>query len=276
MVKTVVRIPVLVVFLLAASTGWALKVSPGSFSVQNIPLGQEKDLNITLVCSAEGADYIFVSVLPPGASTPHCTGYEPLPNPSWFIVDSETLATDSSGTARSKMKIFIPDSQKYYNQHFVVRLFISASGNNMFQPAIIPYYFIETPPLDDTNIIPAGKIAVVPSVLELKKQKNTASFTIFNNDSIAHNYNLSIRKPERSSRRFPNLSPNFSIIDDTTYIKISDDRVNIKGKSKEKIFVELRSSVKINTPKEAILLIESDDGTSNFLRIRIPLDDEKQ
>ena len=265
------RILVLAVILVTASAGWALKVSPGSFTAQDVPLGKVKDLGINLVCSAEGAKFVSVSVMPPNTEMPQCTGYRPLPNIDWFIIDSETLSTDSTGTARSKMKIFIPDSAKFYNQHFIARLFVTASGSGMFQPAIIPYYFIETPPLKNPSVPPDGEIGIAPSTVDLNIKKHSGSFVLFNNDTSTHKYKLTIRTPRGGSRRFPNLSPGFSTIADSTAIVLKSKTVNLKSGKRKNISLDWENSDSIGTPREAILLIESDNGTNNFVRIRMEL-----
>lgn len=273
--KRMLLTKMVLVALFVAGTIWALRVSPGSFSTQYVPLGHPQDTGITLVCYAPNAKFVLASVIEPDVKDmPHCVGYRPIPDVSWFILDGDTLLCDSSGTARSKMAINIPDKPELYNQHFIVRVFVTAEGNGMFQPAIIPYYFIETPPLENPPVPPAGRHSLAPSVLNLSVKKPTGKFILYNNDSTSHSYILNVRAPERSSRRFPNLTHNFMPIKDTSAVIVSPETTKIAGNAQKTISVRWIRAAAINSPTEAIVLITADDGETNFVRLKMKPNDE--
>ena len=253
---------------------FALKVAPGSFTTQNIPLGHPQDLGFPLVCSDVGAEYAIVKVMSPEIKTPSCDGYRPLPDTSWFqIENSGTLFVDSSGYARAKMWTDIPLSDELYNQHFHIRVFITSNSNGMFQPAIISNFFIETEPKSNPAKPPAGKIGVAPSVLKFYMKNTRNLFTIFNNDSSSHNYAITVRKPVSESQSFPNLSPGFYSLKDTGSVLISPSKVKINPHSEIQISVRLISAASLNKPTEAILLVSADDSTKNFVRIKFEMDE---
>ncbi|MGB9562057.1 MAG: hypothetical protein ACPL6C_04505 [bacterium] len=254
---------------------WALRVSPASFTAQWVPLGRRKDLGVVFTCSADKKTYLFIArVMPQEEGVPLSVGYRSLPDIGWFIVESgETLRADtSSGIALTKLLVEIPDKPEYYNQHFVVRLFTTGISAGMFQPAMIPYYFLETPPLANPSVSPDGELGVAPSIVELTKSNKNGTFRIYNNDTIEHKYNLVIRKPEERSRRFPNVSSDFLCIDDTAKIVISAQNITLPPKKNALIEVAWKDKKWVNENYEAILLITADDEATNFVRIRIIVD----
>ena len=254
---------------------FALRVAPGSFSTQYVPLGHPQDLGITLVCNGEGAKFIAVAVIgPESEDLPHCVGYDPLPETEWFVVDDDTFAVDSVGDARSKLAVNIPDKPEHYNQHFIVRLFVTGGGSGMFQPAIIPYYFVETPPKANPLVPPLGILAIAPSVVDLNADIPTGDFVIYNNDTTKHTYSLIVRKPEKTSRRFPNLSYSSEAIHDTTTLTIFPKTIRIPAKQTSKISVRWLEAGAVQTPTEAIILITADDGKTSFVRVKMRLKEE--
>ncbi len=265
----------LLLLLLALSLCWAIRVAPGSFSTQYVPLGHPQDLGISLVCTVDRGKFVRVSVIgPDAADMPHCVGYRPLPEVEWFVVEGgDSLPTDSSGTARAKMWVDIPDRPELYNQHFVVRLFVTSPAGGMFQAAVIPYYFIETPPLAEPPVPPAGILAVAPSVVDIDPAEGVGSFVVFNNDTISHSYTLVVRRPLRHSRRFPNLSPGFVALDDTLDVQFSPEALRIDGGGRKEVSVRWREAASARSPTEAIILLTSDDGTTNFVRVKLRVGD---
>lgn len=264
----VVCIPVILTIV------WALRVSPASFTAQGVPLGKRHDLGVVLTCSAEGKTNLFVArVMNQAEGVPLSVGYRSIPDTRWFIVESgETLRADTSGVASSRLLVEIPDKPEYYNQHFVVRLFTTGISAGMFQPAMIPYYFLETPPLANPSVPPDGELGVAPSIVELTKSNKDGVFRIYNNDTVEHRYEFVVRTPEERSRRFPNVSPNFLRIDDTTKIEISPPSITLPPQKNTQVKVKWSGKKWSKEDYEAILLITSDNGTTNFVRVRIVAD----
>lgn len=263
---------VLLAFFIAIVS--ALRVSPASFSAQGVPLGKRYDLGVVLSCSAEKRTNLFVArVMSQAEGTPLSVGYRSIPDIRWFIVESgETLKADTSGVASSRLLVEIPDSPEYYNQHFVVRLFTTGISAGMFQPAMIPYYFLETPPLANPSVPPDGELGVAPSIVELTKSGNNGVFRIYNNDTVGHKYEIVVRTPEERSRRFPNVSPNFLRVDDTTKIEISSLNITLPPREDTQVRVRWAREKWVKENYEAILLITADNGITNFVRVRIIAD----
>lgn len=253
---------------------WALRVSPASFTAQGIPLGKKHDLGVVLTCSADKKTNVFIArVMTPTEGTPLSVGYRSIPNIEWFIVESgETLKADTNGIASSRLLVEIPDKPEYYNQHFIVRLFTTGVSGGMFQPAMIPYYFLETPPLANPSAPPDGELGVAPSIVELTKSNRSGVFRIYNNDSVEHKYEFVIRKPEDRSRRFPNVSSSFLRIEDTTKIEVLPRSITLSPQKDEQVKVLWTGKEWVSGSFEAILLITADDSTTSFVRVRILVD----
>ncbi|MCD6595887.1 hypothetical protein J7L68_09480 [bacterium] len=248
---------------------FALKVAPGSFTTQYIPIGHPQDLGFSLTCSDVGAKYAIVKVMSPEIQTPLCDGYMALPDTSWFkIGDSETLFVDSSDYARSKIWTDIPLREELYNQHFDVKVFISANSNGMFQSAIISNYFIETEPKANPSKPPLGELGVAPSILECDIKNTTGVFTVFNNDTLSHNYEIAVRIPVRRSQKFPNISPGFDAISNTGLLSVSPSNFKLVSHSKIQISLRLISAASFEKSTEAILFITADNGIKNFVRVK--------
>jgi len=264
-----------IVIILTVGIIYALKVAPGSFTMQNVPLGQRQDMGVSFVCTAENTDYVFAHILLAFVDMPECDGYRPIPDVSWFIMESgETLYVDSSGIARSKMFTNIPDRPELYNQHFSVRVFVIADDNGIFQPAIVPYYFIETPPLANPPVPPDGELGIAPSVIEMNLNNSTGSFIIFNNDSISHSYEIIVRTPVLNSRKLPDLSPGFSTVLDTSRFNISPAKVKLKPNSRKKISLRWLNIAEEKSLSEALIFITADNGIKNFIRVKLTIDEK--
>ncbi|RKZ30880.1 hypothetical protein DRQ33_07515 [bacterium] len=261
------------IFLFGMSVIFAIQVAPGCFTIQKIPLGYPQDMGFSLVCSDVTGEYVIAQIVPPEIEVPGCESYRSLPDTSWFkIGEGETLYVDSTGYARSKMWVEIPQKPELYNQHFVVRIYVTSSANGIFQPAIMVNYFIETPALAEPPVPPAGKLGVAPSVLNIDPDNPVMNFTIYNNDSVAHKYDIAVRTPIKQSRRFANVSPAFSPIPDTSQISISPGQISIPPNDNRSVHIRWLSVSALSESSEAILLITADDGTQNFVRVKLEIE----
>ncbi len=255
--------------LLLTSICLGLKVSPGLFSTQNVPIGEVLDLGISLVVEVDGHGRAIIRKIGDEVEAPQCEGYRSLPNPSWFIVDAgETLQPGADNIIRSKLMTNFPANDELYNQHFVVRLFVTGESEGMFQPAIIPYYFIETPPMANPRVPPAGNLAVAPSVLEFDAKNTAYTIRIYNNTNTAQKISAEIRAPEQSSRRFPNPSPGFYPLNELSKISLSSRSIHLGAKASSEITVRWLDITLAKPQSEAILLLKSDSGNQTFVRIR--------
>ncbi len=268
----------------AASRG--LTVEPGVIAIQNVVPGEKVDLyekaGIALTVT-NGSDRVRIFDIAPGLPSQMRLnvrdGYRDIPDPAWFKLEKESVRLAPFSKAVVKMYIDIPKDEKYYNQHFSVGLNIQSrpEAGEKIALGVKPIYYIETKSKEIKKVVPDGVLAVSPSLISidassLGKIKKAAAFTLLNNDSKKHRYTIACFVPPVERDHKITLSSGYAWIPDTAWIRPA--RTEVKIKPGKKILVNVDLDIPVEEAyrgknHEGIVMIRSDDGMTNFVRILI-------
>lgn len=267
--------------LLALITGsaFAIRMSPASFTAQNVPIGREFDLSIPLVIylgndSSDTAYFSAVPLFPSEVRETWLDGYEEIPDPNYLLVAGEQpiAVLPESATVRSLL-VYFPMDSSLLNRRFLVMLRVMpVNSRSMFQAVLVGSYMIETSPTKDRFTRTGGKpFAISPSIVYLDSMGKGIA-RIYNNDTIPHNYRTRFSVPPLDDRRLNViLSPGYTRGDSTKYsLDKSSGKIPAGG------FVDLDIRIKdteylksLRKDTEAILWIENPSSKccKRFFRI---------
>lgn len=259
----------------------SLKVGPGGFIIHNVVPGRTYDvyketgLQLTIYNdSAESKTYLL-STHRPAQDGKWEKGYLEIPDPTWCRFEQEEITVEANSNACARFYLTLPDSERYYNQHWVVTLGVSGKpGSGAIGVAINVRAQIETQSKPDTNgTYPFGAVSVVPSVISLNPGE-PGKIVVINNSAVAEEYSVSALTDPEKFKTY--IAAGFSPLADPAWIVLSDRSLVIPAGERRTLRLDLampeteRNSI---ANREAIILIEGKDATG-FLRVRIAGPDE--
>ena len=146
-------------------------------------------------------------------------------------------------------------------------------SGQMFTAAVKPNYLIETPAAE--SLPPCGDFGVAPSIVTIKApvngRKHKGTFVIYNNDAVSHHYKITSYVPRTSSNKQDIcISPGYERIAKSDWVRVTGE-TKIRPMAKKRIkfsFVIPEGQVCRDSGWESVIMIEADDGTSDFVRVR--------
>jgi len=185
----------------------SIEILPAIVSFDFVPPGfvfdMEKKAGVSIMIPNDNNVRLQYSIALSNAKNPGSLlpGYENFPDVSWCkIIPDTAIWVEANDTGRINLVFKIPEEPRYYNQYWELGVSVEAkqglevkSGGVSLGiiPSIMGSYLISTSAKEGINPIdkPTG---IVPSAAWLKtdeaiKGKNL-TFTIYNNDKIAHEY----------------------------------------------------------------------------------------
>jgi len=206
-------------------------------------------------------------------------GYSDIPDPSWFWFEAGEVTVPAQGSSEVRMYLKVPDSERYYNQHWSVSVGVVGKPGQaeMLTLAAYPRFEIETKaaPRDQLRLKPAGEIGLCPSQIVLSAAapgtRREASFILCNGDKRTHRYQLAVLpRGEAGSDGRVFGSSGATWAPNTLGIRARYAKPKI-GKNRY-LVIPVRISVPTDAVLpdggwEAVILVRRDDGAANFLRI---------
>ena len=279
--KTMKQIFYLCIYVVSIASGAiAATISPASFCLEKFDIGMNMDLGIRFKMSnVQNIGPIDLNVRKPAANKV-IQGYIPIPDSSWFYFLNPQIVPGKNGVASAKMFLKVPNENKYLNQHWAVHVAAKPPSVSLFTMEMVGVYMIETRSSRKVTEKPYGKLGIVPSrvyVQNIKpQQKIPASFVVYNNDKIPHDYTISVHTftPSKYTKLQISQAPGFEWIKDIKWIQIAQTLLSIPANQKKE------SSVWITIPKkvqyanegfEAIIMVKSnkEGGPTGFTRLLI-------
>ncbi|MBN2542417.1 hypothetical protein JXI42_06080 [bacterium] len=276
-------------------------LQPGS----SFNLEEESNFAITIP-NQSNTRYLYKVVLKEVANI--LGGYQRLPNDFIkFVPDS--VIVEPWDTGRVNVIVTIPEGDEYYNKNYEapiqIRKFpVSKKGAPMgvsFQLNVTVDYFFETVNNRDVSNF-QGEFEVIPNVALVTDyvlgSDVIQNITIFNNDNKKHTYTLNTYAPEMQDtisivRDILVSIPGHWIIEDNwvqpetkKFLFLFDKGKNItvgpKDKKEYRIDINVPSDAKlpesvlmpgniyyVPTFWESIIMVESDTGQKDFVRIKV-------
>jgi hypothetical protein len=269
-----------IILLLKAMSINAATISPASFCLEKFDIGMNMELGIDLMLSdIANTGPIHLKTRQPSMDS-ILKGYVPIPDASWFYFLHSKIIPDKTGVARARMFLKIPNKNKYLNQHWAVHVTAKPPATGIFSMEMVGIYMIETRSSEKISERPYGIIGVVPSRINMDKvipqQKKTATFSIYNNDSMAHTYQISVQTfdPSFYNKLQISQAPGYEWVKYTNWIKPIQPIITINAGQKKE------TSLDVFIPKgvqyddegwEAIIMVESikNGGPNGFTRLLI-------
>ncbi|KJJ84761.1 hypothetical protein OMAG_001363 [Candidatus Omnitrophus magneticus] len=257
--------------------GAGIRVSPGAFCIQNVEIGVDLDLGIDLTITNDSdsqKSFIVESIKPSLVKKNWLKGYSEIPNPKWLYFEKNYITVPPYSSGKTRIHIKIPNDRKYYNQHWIVYARVSLDQQNeMFNVELKPSYLIETMPNSDHMAETTGVIAVTPSIIKMDASMgNQKSFIISNNDNEIHEYRIYQYIPLRGEQKKQSIiaSSGCVLSDDNFFLKFKEEKFKLFPKETRKFFVGInpdKNAASLDKNREAILMIESENGVSTFVRV---------
>ncbi len=151
----------------------ALSISPGLFTVENIPPGNDVDLRTSGMTfsipngSEAEATYNLTCMKPrEGGIGRWEDGYEEIPDATWCTMEHNVVTVPAKGTGEVGLKIAIPDKPEHYNRRFVLAVVLKTGAN----PNIGVGMALAARVLIETSVDPVrggGALACLPAKITL-------------------------------------------------------------------------------------------------------------
>jgi hypothetical protein len=264
-----------------------LSVKPGGLLIQKVPIGQLYDMDSSIKMrfkifnqSDKPRRYTIKVDKPVKVGVKVLKGYTQIPDPSWFWFEKNEVLVPANQVEETKMFLRIPNEEKYCNQKWAVGIDVEgrAEAEEKLVLAVSPVFYLETESRSEVKEKPAGFLGLVPGVVALEdvalgKSKGISKIRIYNNDTQLHRYTISSIIPSgEPGSQVIIPSPNFSWIAKKEWLKPNKDTLKIGSDEEKEIVLDLDIPKKkefLNQRWEAILLVESEEGLANFVRIQI-------
>jgi len=264
-----------------------LSVEPGGLLIQRVPIGQLYDMDSSIKMrfkisnqSDKPRRYVIKVDKPVKVGVKVLKGYTQIPDPSWFWFEKNEVLVPANQGEEIKMFLRIPDEEKYCNQKWAVGIDVEGRpvAEERLVLAVSPVFYLETESRSEVKEKPAGFLGLVPGVgalenVALGKTKGISKIRIYNNDTQPHRYKISSIIPSgEPGSQVIIPSPNFSWIPKKEWLKTDRGTIRIGSDEQGEIVLDLDIPKKTEFLKqrwEGILLVESEEGLANFVRIQI-------
>ena len=279
-------LPICILFLAIGthvpSFAEGIKVSPGSFCLQNTDIGKDLDLGLDIVITnnSDNEETFLVRPLKPSQAVEKwVNGYSELPDASWFYFNENKIKIGPNDQGKLRMHLKVPDEEKYYNQNWLVYVEVTtqAKEGEMFLMALKPDYMIETKAKADIKGKPYGILGLVPSVVKAEKvilgKNKKVSFRIYNNDNTAHTYEILSYIPETSSAKQDiSVTAGYEWVNKDLWVVPSEKKIKLNPGQTKDITLNIlipKGSKHSDVGWESIVLVKPDKGLDGFVRTLI-------
>ncbi len=261
--------------------GVGISISPGTFLIQDVPLGVEYDITanqgyvIRLSNVSPSAVYILTPRRPSEDNT-RATGYYDFPEPSWFHTGQDTLVISAHGYAQTQMWLTMPDDPSLYNRHFLLGVDVSPtieSSKGLLSVGAYLLYRFETLPKEGVKpILHPNEMAFVPSVVTFENVKvgdiRTKELFLYSGDSLRGQCRFYRLDPESDVAKLTILtSPGFRRAPENIVFFPEEGWLSSEG---TKFFVQIAIPEEIKfTRIEEIIIAEAPNGNKSFLRVKL-------
>ncbi len=276
------RLVLFVFFALAAlCVGVGISVSPATFLLQNVPLGERYDITgaagyrIRISGVSRPGNYVITPRRPSEDGT-KATGYYDIPDASWFGVEECTLFVSPDKPAETAMWIDFPDDPSLYNRHFLLGVDVSPtleSTRGMLAVGAYLLFRFETPPKE--GVVPKlqkGEMAFVPSVVSFEDLRK--------GDVRSYNLKLFTWTEQPQKIKLYRLDPESDVAKITILLTRGFRRApegvvlfpeEISASSAGgKLFVQVALAEELPYRRmEELVMAEAPNGNKAFLRVRL-------
>ena len=268
-----------------------MSVNMGIELLQQVPLGESYLLKPVLIIynKSDKANTFVLTTVKPSTGLGTTLGYSDFPELNWMSFEKSQIKIPPNGNDSVRVYLSIPQEDKYYNQHWSVYISVAAgAGGGNISLACYPKILIET----ENKLSPKQKnnslLGLEPSVVKFENtpsdRKNPIKkIRIFNNSSKKQVYHISVLESKSCVEKRIFQTPGYSWVPDSNWIELYTGKLSSVKPTPFNISVDANKSyilqLKLNLLKdekykrwEGIILVESEQGLSNFVRVYIEPD----
>lgn len=259
----------------------SLKVSPGRFIVHDVKPGiqydifKETGLRITIYNDDDVSRTWLLSTHRPSERGKWERGYNEIPDAHWCWFDQNEVTVEPKGKSYAHLFMQVPQEDKYLNRHWVVTIGVDGKpGPAGIALAADIRVQIETASTSDVYRSEA-RLGVAPSIVAFDNVKTgsveKAQIVLVNNESRAQTFRIVPLFGEKGIEADTYLTHAYALLPDPTWLTFPST-VDAAPGAETVLPLELKLP---NDPSlrgqkwESVLLIESEDGTSDFVRVRV-------
>lgn len=268
--------------LFASNSAEGIMVSPGAFTMQNAEVGKDLDLGVDLAIknsSTEEKLFVVRTIKPSEAKKEWLKGYSEIPETSWFYFPEEKIKIKANETGKLRMHLRIPDEDKYLNQRWMVFVEVTTEAETgmTFKLSLKPGYMIETESMSDIKEKPYGILGIVPGTVKAENvvagESKKVNFRLYNNDSVAHDYDISPYIPKASSlKQDISGSAGYEWIKDAGWVRPAKTHIKLEPGEVKEVALDIQipeGSKHSDQGWESIVFVKPDKGLAGFVRVLI-------
>ncbi|MCJ7509024.1 MAG: hypothetical protein MUO85_09925 [candidate division Zixibacteria bacterium] len=264
-----------------------LSVNMGIELLQEVPLGEEYLIKPTLIIynKSDRANTFTLSTVKPSTGLGTTLGYSDLPELNWISFERNQIKIPPNGNDSVRVYLTIPKEERYYNQHWSFYISVASGvGGGNISLACYPKLLIETEGKQNLNQEINGTLVLEPNIVRFKDvqsgQPISEKIKIYNNSDKKQVYRISVLGSESCVEKRIFSTPGYNWIPDSSWVKLYTGKLSSGKSTPFRINVGANKSLsfklEVNLPEdkkykkwEGIILVESDQNVSNFVRIYI-------
>jgi len=264
-----------------------LGINMGIELLQQVPLGENYSVKPTLIISnnSDKANTFVLSTIKPSTGLGTTLGYSDLPELGWISFEKKEMQIPANSSDSVRVYLSIPKEDRYYNRHWSVYISVAGKpGSSTITLACYPKILIETESQQSSNQKNVALLGLEPSVVKFENvqpgKPNLKKIKIYNNSDKKQVYGISVLGSESCVEKRIFSTPGYNWIPDSSWVKLYTGKLSSGKSTPFRINVGANKSLslklEVNLPKdkqykkwEGIILVESDEGLSNFVRLYI-------
>lgn len=267
--------------IIVLAIGVGISVSPGTFIIQDIPVGVRYDITSQAgyrikIGATSSPGYYIITPRRPSDDGTRATGYYDFPNPEWFHTEYCTIYVAPDTAGHTAMWISLPDDPGLYNRHFLLGVDVSPMIENTRGMIAVGAYLLfrfETEPKEDVvPTLQTNEIVFVPSVVKFDSlgvgDNISKTVRIFSDEANGKNIKLYRLDPKSDVAQITiRLSLGYARAPEG--MVLFPEQIKVDNGS-GKLFVQVAIAEKMKARRmEELIIAEAPNGNKAFLRVKI-------
>jgi len=282
--RRILLIAVLVIAVVTFVLGVGISVSPGTFLIQNVPIGEEYSITgrngFRIRFNKQYSSGVYVlSPKKPSDDGTKATGFYDFPDPDWFHLERDTLILAIDSMKASSMSIEFPNDPSLYNRHFLLGVDVNPtleSTTGMIAVGAYLLYRFETESRADiVPELPSGEMVFVPSVIKFENlgsaENKSQNLKIFLGGKNKRKVKLYRLDPESDVAKLTIfLTQGYQRVPEGVVFFPDEIEIDENG---GKMFIQIAFDDRLPFKRmEEIIIAEQPDGNKAFMRVLLKSD----
>lgn len=247
-----------------------IKASPAEIILQDVVPGEFYDLykvakvKITIYNDDENQQSFKIGCFRSYVVGKIMKGYTEIPDTKWVSFDRNEISIPANGKSYVNVSLKIPKQDKYYNQNWCCYIGILTRPESGLSLGLYIRMRIETKERDKISERPYGKVAVVPSKIIFRNEKEKR-IKIYNNTDRKIKLKIQPVKDIKEVRRY--ISSGYKVFPEKCFFQFQK-QIEIPAEGKKEVVLKLNCGNERKEGKyEKVFFVEG-DGETFFFRVR--------